>query len=548
MLKPKLLLLAVVTFVTCASSNLTMTSSFKRLGQLTTGLTYGHIHSSIDFAQLQRAQRLVVQGVMDQLRNSNSANERALIEAIKPQLDIATKTIEDLHALFFGHEATRQKRQIFLGIALALGLVSAGTSIYATTEVTRLHHELTNLRSDFKHIAQVLTTDAHAVNQLTENFRTLSKTCQLLLGKQNLNEQKISTTMTILGLHSLVGNLNAQLSAWRTGLDALANGKLHPALIDHGKLKLALFNIEEKAKTSGRRLLHDDGNAIFKAPVSYLATDKGAIVLIIHVPLIDHEPMDLFEFVPTPIKVRNLYLEITTTNKILAFDKLGQQGKELSHSELLRCHSEDWHNGRIFVCPDANLLRNDIRKTCLGSIFFNVQKVMEDKCDHLLNRGNEENVRQVSQTEILVHLKEETTMTERCSNGTSYRNLKEGLTRLSTNPGCTLVTRDFTFRSLADISIDETFVRQEIRTTKLRFLESKSDVEIQEALTALSDMKLPETIRTDDIEAWLSNQHDDRWMNGFHWSTTALVAGISVSVALAILYLFLKYKKAQTSN
>lgn len=155
MLKPKLLLLAVVTFVTCASSNLTMTSSFKRLGQLTTGLTYGHIHSSIDFAQLQRAQRLVVQGVMDQLRNSNSANERALIEAIKPQLDIATKTIEDLHALFFGHEATRQKRQIFLGIALALGLVSAGTSIYATTEVTRLHHELTNLRSDFKHIAQV---------------------------------------------------------------------------------------------------------------------------------------------------------------------------------------------------------------------------------------------------------------------------------------------------------------------------------------------------------------------------------------------------------
>ena len=91
MLKPKLLLLAVVTFVTCASSNLTMTSSFKRLGQLTTGLTYGHIHSSIDFVQLQRAQRLVVQGVMDQLRNSNSANERAQIEAIKPQLDIATK-------------------------------------------------------------------------------------------------------------------------------------------------------------------------------------------------------------------------------------------------------------------------------------------------------------------------------------------------------------------------------------------------------------------------------------------------------------------------
>ena len=126
-----------------------MTSSFKRLGQLTTGLTYGHIHSSIDFAQLQRAQRLVVQGVMDQLRNSNSANERALIEAIKPQLDIATKTIEDLHALFFGHEATRQKRQIFLGIALALGLAACqkGYSVAFTTAAA-LVHELMEARDE----------------------------------------------------------------------------------------------------------------------------------------------------------------------------------------------------------------------------------------------------------------------------------------------------------------------------------------------------------------------------------------------------------------
>jgi hypothetical protein len=468
-----------------------------------------------------------------------------LLEALRPQLDIATKTINDLHVLFFGSSPHRPKRQLFLGLAVALGLASAGTSIYSVSEVSRLHSEISAISSDVRHLAHVLDEEAHVVNRLTSNMKTVSKTCQIVLERLLHNDDQLTMLTGVMGLTALVSNFNAELSAWARGLEALQNGKLHPALIDHKKLKTPLRNLEEKAKASGRRLLHDDANAIFNSPVSYLATDKGIIILIVHISLIDHELMDLYEYRPTPVKFRNLYLEVTTTNKILAFDKRGQQGKEMSHHELLLCHTKDLHSGKIFVCPEANLFRNDIRKSCLGSLFFNDQTAIEERRDHILSKRPIEEIRQLDQNELLAFMHEETAITERCSNGTNFLQVKEGLTKLRTKPGCTVVTREFAFRSVMDINEEEKFIRHEVRTTKLDFLKTKTDAEIHEAIESMSALKLPETIQTDEIEKWLSSQDNERWQTGIHWSTTATTAGISLIIAAIILALFLKHKRSQ---
>lgn len=544
---PVLLLTILVSSYNCLDE-VTVTSSFRRLGSFGTGLSYAHIHGTINFLNLRQAHREVLRVMDDRLRTSASKEESTLLEALRPQLDIATKTIDDLEVLFFGSPSHRQKRQLFLGMAVALGLVSAGTSIYTTTQVSRLHHEISSLTSDVQHIAHVLEHEAQVVNRLTANMNTVSKTCQLVLGRLLQEENRLNMLTGVLGLTAIVSNFNAELAAWARGLEALQTGKLHPALIDHKKLKNALHNIEEKAKASGRRLLHDQANAIFNAPVSYLATDKGMIILIAHIPLIDHELMDLYEYRPTPVKVRNLYLEITTSNKILAFDKRGQQGKELSHHELLQCHSEDLHSGKIFICPEANLFQNGIRKSCLGSLFFNDQKLIEEKCDHLLSKRTHEKIQQLDQNELLAFMPEETTVTERCSNGTNFLQIKEGLTKLRTKPGCSVTTRDFTFRSLIDINHEENFIQHEIRTTKLSFLESKTDSEIHQAIEAISNLKMPETIRTDEVQTWLSNQNQDRWMTGMHWTTTSVTIVLSMATAAVILILFLRHKRTQSSK
>jgi hypothetical protein len=80
---------------------------------------------------------------------------------------------------------------------------------------------LTNLKTDFRHIAHELEHEVHTVNKLAENLNTVSKSCQFILGRIEQQGAKLAMLTNFLGLITMVGNLNAQLSAWGRGLEAL---------------------------------------------------------------------------------------------------------------------------------------------------------------------------------------------------------------------------------------------------------------------------------------------------------------------------------------
>ncbi len=77
-----------------------------------------------------------------------------------------------------------------------------------------------------------LGTSLYNVNKLAENLNTVSKSCQFILGSIEQRDAKIAMMTNFLGLTTMLGNLNAQLSAWGRGLEALTEGKLHPSLIN----------------------------------------------------------------------------------------------------------------------------------------------------------------------------------------------------------------------------------------------------------------------------------------------------------------------------
>lgn len=549
MLKQTFIIWILVTSVTSETlSRVKVTPSFRRLGYLATGLSYGHIHGQIDFKALWHAQQQVMHVIDNRLKTSKTNEEMLFIEALRPQLNIATKTIEDLQALFFGQPRHRQKRQLFVGIGMALGLISMGTSIYSATEVTKLHHELTNLQTDFQHVAHKLEEEAHTINKLTKNLETVKATCQIVLGKVDVEMKHISALTNVLGLITMVNTLCAELNAWGRGLELLTNGKLHPALVEHRRLRQAISHIEEKARLAGRRLLHDNGNGIFKAPVSYLATEDGKIIFIVHIALVDQSPMELFEYLSTPVSAKNLYLEITANKKVFATDDRGQAGIEMTQEDLLRCKTEERHNGKTFICTNANLIRNDIRKTCMGAIFFGHEDEIELRCDHTLAREINEDVRQIATNEILIFSKENSTIIEKCKNGTTYQTVMKGLVRKATKPGCEITTREFSFKSQVDIETEENFIRREVETTKFGFLESRTDEKIQRAVEALKQLKEPERIRTDDIEEWINNESNDDWTSGAHLVMSATAGIISFLAVITILYLFVQYRRSRVHN
>lgn len=545
----KEVLVFVTLIATCLSlQEVTVTSGFRRLGSLATGLSYAHIHGEIDFRGLQRTQRAVTLVMDERLQKSTSTEESMLVEALRPQLVIAEKTIADLQALFFGHPTSRPKRQLFLGLAVALGLTSVGTSIYTATEVSKLHRDISSLKSDVQHVAHVLDQEALLVNRLAADMHTVSKTCQLVLGRILQEDNRITMLTGVMGLTSLVNNFNADLSAWGRGLEALANGKLHPALTDHRKLQHAIAGIDKKAKAKGRRILHEGESAVFKAPVSYLATDEGKIIFIVHVALVETKQMDLFEFISTPVKVRDLVLEVRASQRILAIDDKGQTGIEMSHDELIRCQTEEKHDGQVFLCPNANLIRNDVRKTCLGGVFFGLQEEIASRCDHVIHRGKTDEVRQTGKNEILIFSERNQTLIEKCSNGTRYHWISEGLVARKVESGCEISTKDFTFKALKDIDSDDNFLRREVQTGKFAFLQGKTDNELREALKALQGLKEPELVNVDQLESWIREQEQDSWTDKTTWTLTGIAALAGFLAICAILLLFAKHKLSSKAN
>ena len=394
----------------------------------------------------------------------------------------------------------------------------------------------------------MLDQEAQVVNRLTTNMHTVSKTCQLLLGRLLQEEDRFNMLTGVMGLTSLVNNFNADLSAWGRGLEALENGKLHPALTDHRKLQHAISVIDKKAKAKGRRILHEGESAVFKAPVSYLATDEGKIIFIVHVALVETKQMELFEFISTPVQVKDLFVEVRASQRILAIDDKGQTGIEMSHDEFIRCQTEEKHDGQVFLCPNANLIRNDVRKTCLGGIFFGLQEEIADRCDHVIHRDKTDEVRQIGKNEILIFSERNQTLIEKCSNGTWYHWIPEGLVARNVEPGCEVSTKDFTFKALQDIDSDENFLRREIQTGKFAFLQGKTETELREALKTLQGLKEPELINVDQLENWIKEREQNSWSDQTTWTMTGIAGLAGLLAIFAILFLFVKHKLSLKAN
>ena len=538
--------LLLLCLSTAALSSITFDATFRKIGSVASGLSYGHLHGTIDFKHLQRTFGTLLRTVDERISgNLPSGTERELFEALRPQLDAAMRTLDDLDVQFFG-DHHRRKRQLFLGIAMALGLVSVGTSIYTASEIHQLHGELMDLRTTVKHVAHLVDDEAHAINEIVSNMKTTATACKLLLTRVEADENHLTMVTNVLKLQTMIGNVNADLAGWGRGLEALLNGRLHPALVERKKIRNLTEAIEKEAKRAGRQTLHNGADMLFKAPVSFMATANGQINFFAHIALITDQPMSVYEYIPVPVRVNDLYMQVST-EKILALDQRGQTGQEITRNDLQKCHTEDRHEGMLFICPEASIFNNEIKKTCLGSLFYG-SKLLEDKCQHTITNVADDQMWQVAKTEIVIISAKNQTLTERCMKNVSYHQIPAGIHQRKVKPGCELSTEKFTFRAATAIDIEDDFIRRPIETEKFDFIEKTDQKEIREALQQLSTLKKVPAIDTDELQAWIQDIDGKSKSTYTSWalSTMGVVAGTSATIA--IVYLYVKYIKSKNSR
>ena len=528
--------------------------NFRQIGTITTGLSFGHIHGKINFKKLKFAYKSIIHYVEERRRLTKSTEEKNFIDTLSPQLQVATRTLQDIESLFFKDSATRQKRQLFLGIAMALGVVNTGMSIYNTAQIKKLYSVLSDQREDmmdgFKHVAHALEEEDHAIHQITKNVEILKTTCQYVLERIDNEINQINSLTNIVRVITLVNNLHSELLAWGRGLDSLSNGRLHPTLINPDKLRKGLKETIEKALKFGLKPLHREVSYFYKNPVSYLATEDEEIIIFVHVPLVEADPLNLFEYLPIPKQIGNIFVTIESTKTILATDLQGHFGMELSEMDLMRCQTEDKHNGKLFICANTNLIQNKIRRTCLGSLFFGHTKEVMEKCLYFPEtlQTREEFAKQISIDQIVFFAKEDITLIETCPD--SIRTLPNitGLTTIKVPAGCKIVTENYTFKSPIIVDVESDFIRRTIRIPRIPYLSDHRAEEMEKHLEDLKKIKMPEKIHLAEFENWIRQREHEYIRQNVGYVISLASIAIGLIVICVLVFLFLRYKRDRVQN
>ena len=317
--------------------------------------------------------------------------------------------------------------------------------IYNTIEIRKLHSQLNKVEQNIDFIAHKLAEDVNSISRLSDSVEKLRNYCTKLLSSFEIYTMKTGRLLIDL---SVITKHNFQIIEWGRGADALLLGSIHPAIVNSTLLVNSLKILKVKAEKKGLKLLPENMTSTFKLPMSFITTQDGMFTVIVHIPLIETNPIDIFEYLPAPISFGaeglTLTIDSALSKTILIIDRDGNQGLELSVQELAKCEIEKTHVGNLYMCPEANLIRNNIKNSCLGSLMFGNQKLIKSQCRHILEAEEKDQdfAFQISSDTVLMRIKENDAVHEICEGGIRRDLGIVGLHTFKVSQGCKLLTED----------------------------------------------------------------------------------------------------------
>jgi len=548
MLCEVLLFLLVLSLSSESNTNrqLAIQSNFKKLGKLATGLSYGHLHATLDFSTLKQSHESFEKFLIEQYRTATTLEEKSFIRTVQGNLAPSGTDLKRIELAFFQDVTHRPKRQALLGLGFGSGLISMGMSIYNTYQISKLYSKFNNMETGFDHVVHVFEEENHAINTLSNSVNNLKQTCQIVLAAQRAENNEIKFVSHMVLATSLIQTHNAKVSSWARGLEALLHGHLYPTLVNPTKLQHAVQIMLEMADKRGLKPLHQEKSAIFKDPISFVATADLKLIVIIHVPLIDQDPIDLFEHLPIPFELGSLFILIESDRQILATDATGNLGLELTKLDLLHCQTEKSHSGNTFVCPNTNLLRNDIRKSCLGSLFFGQKAQILSKCQQYIRKISEAEdfAIQTGPEKFIIFAKETTSILRVCKNGTKTIQNATGLLTIATSPNCSVVTDHHQFKPQINIDVEEEFLNQPIFLHEENLIGLHNPVDLEHAFSELQKIQEPGRKNLGQLKNWLRETEQANQKTTIGYGISFGSVAISCLIIFLLTYLFCQYKRS----
>ena len=545
-------LLLFVAGVLCEHGPIHVPISFKRIGKYATGLSFGHIKTVIGFKKIDQAHEQLANLFQRQEASTSSADDKQMLHMLQHQFSSSTSTIDRLRTTFFKQPENRPKRQLFAGLSFLTGILSFGTSIYNSIEISKIHSELSDVRQGTRHIAHTLEQQDHAISTLTSSVDSIKHTSEFLLRTTGLQEKSILSLRQFGTLSTLLNTHNAEIAAWGRGIESLLHGRLHPTVVDHSKLTEALTSLTKAAAKHGLKPLHQEASSIFKADVSFVATQDHEIFIYVHVPLVDCEPLDLFEHLPVPFELNKMLVTLESEKNVIASDELGTFGTELKSSDILHCHTVKTHHGNVYACPNSNLLNRQIRKTCLGSLLFGDSATAAQTCQQKVQRAEttQDFAVQIRTDTLLVYSQENSTVRETCRNGTRNVLTISKLTTVKATTGCKMIGNSFLLKPEFSLFAEADLI-DSVAAFDAQDLMPTTEFNAKDFRRALEELEKIEEVKPrsmTELRTWLRQSDQSFRNNAINVTMATGAIAITAGLIAFIAWQYIKFSRMRAST
>ena len=513
-----------------------LNAAYRKIGSLAIGLHYAHLTSTFHFAEVFDLHASLQRFVWDHHKNLKDPKQQAILLRVLGLITHPTKVLYRLKDTFFKQVEHRlEKRQID-----PFGIVGLGLSIYNSVQITQLWKAINEDTKGFEHVLKIFEEDNHAIDTLTRSVNNLKDSVNATLKVLSTNGEQISLINEEIQLMAIIQQHINEVNTWGRGLESILYGELHPTLIDHETMKAAFIHLIQEAAKKGLKPLHEQPSSVFKADLSYIATDDLKIILMVHVPLIRSDPIQLLEYLPIPFELGDMLVTMENHNQILATDDRANVGIELSKSDLLHCKVENAYNGNVYICPNTNLMRVNIKNSCLGALYLGLVPKIIKYCKKYVQPAQdcEDFATQISSTKFVIFVKEQTTILEICPEETRSLFNGTGLKTITAKKGCEIRTESYVFTPPSILKIEADFVDKPM-TFKLEIILLNDTVEdIQTAYREIAMIQAPGKRDLGELRTWIGNQKAATNNTWIQYGTIILAVSMSVLILVCFCGIF----------
>jgi len=337
----------------------------------------------------------------------------------------------------------RTKREILGGVALGIG-------VWNSYRIDNIESHMAKLSTKYNLLVDHVSLMGNRHAQLTADVELMKRLIHMLTSN-NYRKILASAISASDRLRDTVDNI----------VDIVTSGRqrrISPRLVNGDDLAEMFINLKKKAKDLNSELLLEHPTDLYDVQASY-GYDKSGLFFRVyaHVPLASQsETLSLYEHVPFPLAYQSLLSNMTITpdtgvDKYLAVLSAGtnHRYRVLSEVDIQNC----FKLRNYFLCSGRNILRLDMKSSCIGSLWLMDQDLVIRNCPMKTEPLQEVAVK-LTPHEWLIFSPDLLIASAACNKGLTQSIRFEKQTRLSMPEDCEVSLSRFHLSTDSNILVD----------------------------------------------------------------------------------------------